>query len=516
MFGSKEKTPHTSEGEVTPTNASKTDLENGETGGLQRDLNSRHLQFIAIGGTIGTGLFLGSGKAIATSGPVGCLIAFIFIGSIVYSVMTALCEMATYIPVPGAFTSYASRFIDPTLGFAMGWMYWFSWSITFALELTAAGVIIQYWNDSLSIAIFISVFWVVFTALNFMPIRIFGEVEMWFASIKVITIVGFIIFAICINAGVGQQGYLGFKYWVSPGAFNESIVEGPVGKFIGFWSVLITAGFSFQGSELVGIGAGETKNPEKSVPSAVRWTFWGIFSLFVATIFFVGIIVPSDNPSLLLDSQDASASPLVIAANLAGVKVLPDIINAVLLTAVLSAANSNVYSGSRILVSLANERCAPQFMTYTNRFGTPYFAVATTSAVGLLAYMNLSSNGGVVFDWLLNVTAVAGFISWSCINICHLRFMAALKAQNIPRSTLPYLAPLQPYLSWYGLFFNVLIILTNGFAVFIEWSTSDFFTAYVSVLLFLVLLVGHKIFNRSMPLKAIDADVTSGTLRSQS
>ncbi|WYZ39765.1 hypothetical protein EsH8_IV_000106 [Colletotrichum jinshuiense] len=512
MFGSKEKTPQASEGEVTPNNGSKTDLENGEDG-LHRALASRHLQFIAIGGTIGTGLFLGSGKAIATSGPVGTLIAFIFIGSIVFSVMTALCEMATFIPVPGAFTSYASRFIDPTLGFAMGWMYWFSWSITFALELVAAGVIIQYWNESLSIAIFITVFWVVFTALNFMPIRLFGEFEMWFASIKVVTIIGFIIFAICINAGVGEQGYLGFKYWVNPGPFNESVVEGSVGKFVGFWSVLITAGFSYQGSELVGIGAGETKDPAKSVPSAVRWTFWGIFSLFVSTIFFVGLLVPSDNPSLLLDSQNASASPLVIAANLAGVKALPDIINAVLLTAVLSAANSNVYSGSRILVSLANEKCAPQFMTWTNRNGTPYMAVATTSAVGLLAYMNLSENGGVVFDWLLNVTAVAGFISWSCINICHLRFMAALKAQNISRNILPYTAPLQPYLSWYGLFFNVLIILTNGFTVFIEWNTSDFFTAYVSVILFVVLLVGHKIFNRTMPLKAVDADVTTGSLR---
>ncbi|KAK1967880.1 amino acid permease [Colletotrichum sublineola] len=516
MFGSKEKTPQSSEGEVTPSNGSKTDLETGETGGLHRTLHSRHLQFIAIGGTIGTGLFLGSGTAIATSGPVGTLIAFVFVGSIVFSVMTALCEMATHIPVPGAFTSYASRFIDPSLGFAMGWMYWFSWSITYALELTAAGVIIQYWNADLSIAIFISVFWVVFTALNFVPIRIFGEVEMWFASIKVVTIVGFILFAICVNAGVGQQGYIGFRYWVDPGAFKAYIVEGSAGKFVGFWSVLITAGFSYQGAELVGIGAGETKDPEKSVPSAVRWTFWGIFGLFVSTVFFVGLLVPSDDPSLMLGSEDASASPLVIAANLAGVRALPDIINAVLLTAVLSAANSNVYSGSRILVSLANERCAPEFMTWTNKLGTPYMAVATTSAMGLLAYLNLSADGSVVFDWLLNVTAVAGFISWSCINVCHIRFMAALKAQNIPRSTLPYTAPLQPYLSWYGLFFNVLIILTNGFAVFIDWDTSRFFTAYISVILFVVLLVGHKLFNRSMPIKAIDADVTTGTLRATS
>ncbi len=485
------------------------DVETGKSQ-LQRKLHSRHLQFIAIGGTIGTGLFLGSGTALSTSGPVGCLIAYVFVGVILFSVMSSLGEMATFMPVPGSFTVYATRFVDPSLGFAMSWIYWFSWAITFALELTAAGILIQYWDSSLNIGIFIAIFWVIFTAINFLPVRWFGELEMWLSSIKVITIIGFVIFAICVNAGVGAQGYLGFRYWKDPGPFVEYLEEGATGKFVGFWAVLITAGLSYQGSELVGVGAGETQNPRETVPSAIRWTFWSIFCMFVAVIFFIGLLVPSDNQDLLNASDNASASPLVIAAKLAGIPVLPDIINAVLLTAVLSAANSNVYSGSRILVALAGEKQAPSFIAKTNKHGTPYVAVSVTAACGLLAFLNLSSSGGVVFTWLLNITAIAGFITWACINICHLRFMSALRYHGIQRHTLPYIAPFQPWLAIFGLFFIVLIILTSGFTVFINWETSGFFAAYISLIIFAVLFVGHKAVTRSRPHKLCDIDLTAG------
>lgn len=226
-----------SEGEKSPkensltSNGGQKDVEAGDDQ-LHRGLRSYHLQFIAIGGTVGTGLFLGSGEALATAGPVGCLIAFLFVGSIVFSIMTSLGEMASFIPVAGSFTVYASRFVDRSLGFAMGWIYWFSWSITFALELVAAGVIIQYWDSTLSIGIFIAIFWVIFTGANFLPIRYFGAFEMWFSSIKVVTIVGFIIFAICIDAGAGKNGYLGFDAWVHPGPFAEYIFTGNIGKFV--------------------------------------------------------------------------------------------------------------------------------------------------------------------------------------------------------------------------------------------------------------------------------------------
>lgn len=432
--------------------------------------------------------------------------------------MVAMGEMATFIPVSGAFTAYASRFVDKSLGFSMGWIYWFSWAITFALELTASGLIIQYWVPNIDIGIFIGIFFVVITAANFLPVSVYGEVEFWFASIKVVTVIGFLIFGICINAGAGKEGYLGFKYWDNPGAFSPYLTDSssilanniPLAKFVGFWAVMIQAGFSYQGTELVGIAAGETANPRKTVPKAIKQTFWRILLFFVLTILFIGILIPSDNEALLNGSTDANASPLVIAANLAGVSVLPDIINAVLFTVVLSAANSNVYSGSRILVGLANEGSAPRFLTKVSRWGVPYYAVAFTAAFGLLGFLNESSSGGVVFDWFVNISGVAGFISWTCIGISHIAFMKACDAQGISRSTLPYIAPLQPYFTWYGVGFNIIIIITQGFTAFVPWSTSDFFTAYISLILFVVLYVGHKLFTRCPFVAAADADLLSG------
>jgi yeast amino acid transporter len=496
-------------GRTTP-DLEKQSVHHGTTSQLQRRLKSRHLQLIAIGGTIGTGLFIGSGGAIAKSGPAGALIAYAFVGTLVYSVMVALGEMATYLPVSGAFTVYASRFVDSSLGFAMGWIYWFSWAMTFALELTASGLIIQYWRQDLNIGIFTGVFFVVITALNMLPVSVYGEVEFWFAFIKVLTVVGFIIFGICIDAGAGQNGYLGFDTWRNPGAFAEYLVDGPVGKFVGFWAVLIQAGFSYQGTELVAIAAGETDNPRKAVPSAIRKTFWRILIFFVLTIFMIGLLVPYDNESLLNDSTNASASPFVIAAQLAGVKTLPGLINGVLLCVVLSAANSNVYSGSRILVGLAGEGLAPKFLTWTTANGVPYAAVVFTSVFGLLGFLNQSTGGAEVFDWLLNITGVAGFISWTCIGISHLAFMRALRAQGVSRDSLPYKAMWQPWFSWYGVSFNILIILTQGFTSFMPWSTSDFFISYVSVILFVVLFVGHKLITRSKMVKPAEVDLLTG------
>ncbi|GAM40607.1 Can1 homolog [Talaromyces pinophilus] len=480
---------------------------------LKRKLKSRHLQMIAIGGTIGTGLFIGSGTAIANAGPAGALIAYLFVGSIVYSVMTSLGEMATYIPIPGAFTSYATRFVDPSLGFAMGWIYWFSWAITFALELTATGLIIQYWDQSISIGVFIAVFWVCITAANLLPVGFYGELEFWLSTVKIITIVGFMLFAICIDAGAGHRPYLGFHTWRDPGAFAPHLLEstGATAKFVGFWAVLIQAGFSYQGTELVGIAVGECENPRKTMPSAIRKTFYRILLFFVLTIFFIGLLVPYTNERLAAGGSDASASPFVIAADLAGVKVLPGIINGVLLTVVLSAANSNVYSGSRILIGLAQEGFAPRFLKTTSTKGVPYYGVAVTSAIGLLAFLNLSNNGATVFNWFVNISGVAGFISWSVLNGCHIAFMRALAARNISRDLLPYKAMWQPFFAWYGLFFNVLIILTQGFTAWIPtFDVSSFFVAYVSLILFVVLYLGHKIVFRTKFVRPIDADLDTG------
>lgn len=426
--------------------------------------------------------------------------------------MTSLGEVATYIPIPGAFTSYATRLIDPSLGFAMGWIYWFSWAITFALELTATGLIIQFWDQSVPISIFIAVFWVAITILNFLPVGFYGELEFWFSSVKVLTVIGFMIFAICIDAGAGQQGYIGFHNWVHPGAFADYLISpGPTAKFVGFWAVLIQAGFSYQGTELVGIAAGETEDPRKTVPAAIRKTFFRILFFFILTIFFIGLLVPYTNPNLLSSNTNASASPFVIAAELAGVKVLPSLINAVLLTVVLSAANSNVYSGSRILIGLAQEGFAPHWFKRTTKGGVPYYSVAFTAGFGLLGFMNVSNSGSTVFNWFLNISGVAGFITWASLNACHIAFMRALKARDMSRDLLPYKAMWQPFLAYYGLFFNVLIILTQGFTAWIPtFSVTSFFVSYISLILFVVLYLGHKIVYRDAMVDPARADLDTG------
>lgn len=289
------------------------------------------------------------------------------------------------------------------------------------------------------------------------------------------------------------------------------VTPGPTAKFVGFWAVLIQAGFSCQGTELVGLAAGESENPRVTVPKAIRATFFRILLFYIFSVFFIGLLVPSDNPELLTDSSDASASPFVISAKLAGVKALPSIINAVLLTVVLSAANSNVYSGSRMLVGLANDGYAPRFFAKASKSGVPYYGVALTAAFGLLGFMNISTSGTTVFNWLLNISTVAGFILWASLNACHIAFMRALKARNLSRDFLPYKAPFQPFMAWYGLFFNILILLTQGFTAWIPtFDVQSFFVAYVSLILFAVLWIGHKLVYRDSFVAPDQADLDTG------
>jgi amino acid transporter len=276
--------------------------------------------------------------------------------------------------------------------------------------------------------------------------------------------------------------------------------------------LLTIIGFAYQGTELCAIGAGESANPRKTMPQAIRRTFWSIFTLFVFTIFFVGILVPYDNPDIAIGETNAGSSPLVIAIKLAGVSALPDIMNAILLTVVLSAASSNVYSGSRILVGLAEENCGPAFLKRTTKRGVPYYATAITAAMGLLAYMNLSSNGGEAFNWLLNIISVAGFIAWSCVCICHICFIRALKAQNMDRDTLPFKSWGGKGLAIYGLVFCAIITITQGFTSFVPWNVEKFFISYISLILFAVLYIGHKVITRSKLVIPAEADLQTGKL----
>ncbi|CAH6720402.1 probable lysine/arginine permease Can3p [[Candida] jaroonii] len=495
-------------------------LKNTE-GEVTRGLKARHVTMISIGGTIGTGLFIGTGSILADAGPVSSLISFLFIGSLAFGVIQALGEMATYIPISGSFTQFTARWCSPALGAANGYSYWFSWAITFALELTVIGEIVGFWTDAVPTAAWIGIFWVILTTANMFPVKWYGEIEFWISFLKVVAVFGWLIYAFIIVCGAGKTGPIGFRYWRNPGPWGPGILVENVNtaRFLGWLSSLISAAFTFQGCELIGIASGEMKSP-KSLPKAIRSIYIRIILFYILSMLFIGLLVPYNDPKLSSDGAYSLGSPFIIAMQNAGTKALPDIFNAVLVVTIVSAGNSNVYCGSRILFGLGQAGVGPKFLTWTTKHGVPYVAVAITSAFGLLGFLVVSNNGSTVFDWLLNITAVAGLISWGWISATHLRFMSILKSRGISRDSLPYKAVLMPYLSQYSSITILILVFIQGFTCFWDFNASKFFTAYISVIFFVALWIFfHFWFNgfgpeawklSSLLIPKEDCDIDSG------
>ncbi|QRV75531.1 amino acid permease [Ceratobasidium sp. AG-Ba] len=491
--------------------------------GVQRRLKARHLAMLALGGTIGTGLFVGSGGALAKGGPVGALLGYFIMGVVVYAVMIALAEMATLFPVSGGFVHYASRFIDPSVGFALGVNYWYCYGIAIPVELTAAAIVIQYWTTSVNVAVWITIQYILVLIINFLGVRWYGEFEFWFSAIKITAIVGLIILGIAIDCGAGpaSAGYIGFRYWKDPGPFNQitihngaDVIPGSWGRFLAFWNVFVQAAFSFIGTEIVAVTVGEAENPQRNVPKAIRRIFWRIMLFYVLGIFIIGLLVPFNSEELLNNSGgNASASPFVIAIKTAGIKGLPSVINAVILISAWSAGNSDLYASSRTLYALALARQAPAFLRTCTKGGLPVWAVFVTSLFGLLTYMNAGSATSVtVFNWLYNISSITGLITWLVILISYLRMYYALKKQGLSRENFPYIAPFQPYASWFGAIFVSLVLLFNGFTVFLtgNWDTSSFVAAYICLPIFCLLWLGWKLVHGTQWVRLEDVDFVTG------
>lgn len=381
---------------------------------LHRGLSARQISMIALGGAIGTGLIIGTGAALAQAGPASILISYSIVGFLVYVVMCALGEMATWLPAAGGFAPYATRFVDPALGFALGYTYWFKYIITTPNQLTAGALVIQYWcpPERVNPGVFIAVFLVVIVAINYLGVRFFGEFEFWLSSIKVLTIVGLIILCIVLAAGGGpNHDATGFRYWHNPGAFAEYKSDGALGRFLGVWSTMVTAVFAFLGTELVGVTVGEAQNPRRNVPRAIRLTFWRILIFYICSVFLLGMIVPYNSDQLIFatkKSNSAAASPFVVAIVLAGIKTLPGFLNACILIFVFSAANSDLYIASRTIHGLALKRQAPRFLAITDKRGVPVFSLGLSATICCLAFLNVSTSSKIVFGYFVNLVSIFG------------------------------------------------------------------------------------------------------------
>ncbi|KAH7924878.1 amino acid permease [Leucogyrophana mollusca] len=484
---------------------------------LHRQLKNRHIAMISIGGVIGTGLFVGTANALRWGGPVGLLLGYSIMGTIVYSVMISLGEMVAYLPIPGGHIKLAERFVDPALSFAMGWNYWYNWIIVAPAELSASALLINYWNQSVNNAVWVIMCIVVVVTINMLGAGAYGEAEFIFASIKVLTITGLIILGIVLDLGGGpDHDRIGFRYWKNPGPFVQyDGIPGTKGQFLGWWAVMTQAAFSFIGTEIVAIAAGEAKNPRRNLPKAIRRVYIRILLFYIGGTAVIGLLVPSNNPDLNISGAGkagtAAASPFVIAIETAGIKSLPSLINACLLTSAWSAASSDLYTSSRALYGLAASGNAPRIFLRTSRTGLPYVSVIFCACFTSLAFMAISSGAGTAFGWFSNMTSIAGLMTWFGISVTYIRFYAGTKAQGIDRKTLPYWTRFQPFPAWYACIATVTICFFSGFDVFLngEWSNATFVTTYILFVMFPIMYVGARIYYRVKPVAAIDMDFKS-------
>lgn len=461
-----------------------------------RGLKSRHAQMIALGGTIGTGLFVGSGSTLAIGGPLFILLGYSIMTAFVWCVVQGLTEMATFLPVHGGSMSYfGHRFASRSLGFSMGYLYWYSLGILVPYEITAAGIVIDYWNVNVNIAVWISIMVVVIVALNFSPVKVYGETEFWFASLKVIMMLvllgtSFILFW---GGGPEQHGILGFHYWKNPGAMNEYLATGNAGHFVAFLYTLVLSAFPFTfAPELLVVTAGEMELPRINVPKASRRYFYRLIFFYIGCVLAIGVICSSKDSQLTNGGAGAASSAFVIGIQNAGIPVLNHLINAIIITSAWSSGNSFLYISSRALYALAISGDAPHIFKKCNKHGVPYLAVLASSLFAPLAYLNCGTSGSTVFSWFVSMTNTSGFISWMLCGIVFLRFRKACDVQGVKS---PYYSRFQPYAAWASILMFGFMVLINGFVVFFpsEWTVSGFFTSYIGILMYLAFYVPHKL-----------------------
>lgn len=477
--------------------------ENHGENDLKRGLKVRHVNMIAIGGAIGTGLFVAVGGSLHEAGPGGALVAYGGIGIMVFFLMTSLGEMSTYMPITGSFQTYATKFVDPALGFALGWNYWYNWAITVAAELAAAALVIKFWLPDSSSLIWSVLFLAILFFLNFFSVGAYGESEFWFAGIKVVTIIVFLI--------VGVLMILGIMGGESPGFSNWTNGDAPFpGGFLPIISIFMIAGFSFQGTELVGIAAGEVENPEVAIPRAIKTVFIRIILFYIGAIIIIGFLLPYNDPNLLQTGiENISVSPFTLIFEKAGVAAAASVMNAVILTSILSCGNSGMYASTRMLYSLAMEGKAPKFFAKVNKRGVPINALIITTVVGMMAFLGSLVGDGTVYLWLVNASGVAGFIAWLGIAVSHYRFRKAFLAQGHSLNELRYKAKLFPLGPIIAMVLCIVVVI-GQFFVNKDFTFAGFMVAYVGAIGFVLLYVIYKVVKKTKVVKPEEADFSQG------
>ncbi|KAF9563521.1 hypothetical protein EC968_004821 [Mortierella alpina] len=435
-----------------------------EQQGLKRDLRLRHMIMIAVSGTIGTGLFLTSGITIATSGPGGALLAYFIIGIWLAFVCQAIAEIATLLPLPGAFNAWGGRIFDEALSFQMSWMYFINWALTIPAELSASAVIINFWlpaGSTFPVWIVPLIIIILMVLINLVGVKAYGEVEYWLSILKIATIIMFIVCGILVDAGaIGGVTY-GMKAWHVEGAPFK-------GGFMGFIKTLVSVGYAYGGTEMSGVTAAESRNPHKHVPKAVNTVLFRIAFFYIVSIFLLGSIVENNDPLLVNTTSSAATAPFTIVFAKAGISAAANFMNAVVFTSVFSAINSDFYIATRVLLSLSRNGWAHKSIGYTNSRGVPMVALGIVSACSCLSLITIFVGSGAVFRWFVSLIGSIIFQSWIFILLLHFRFRYCWKAQGRNVVDLPYVAWGYPYGNMVATFIGVCCIIATFYLSIID------------------------------------------------
>ncbi|KAK0712248.1 amino acid permease-domain-containing protein [Apiosordaria backusii] len=460
---------------------------------MRRQLKSRHIQLIGIGGTIGTALYVQIGRGLLQGGPASLFLAFTIWCSFILAVTLCMAEMVTYLPISSPFIRLAGRYVDEAFGFACGWNFFIFEAALVPFEIVACNVILHYWKGS--------EIW-------------YGEVEFWAALGKVLLIIALLVFTVVVMLGGNPTGdRFGFRYWNDPGAFAELYHTGDLGRFLGFLQCLIQASFTISGPDYVSMAAGEAENPRVVMPRAYNAVFYRLTTFFMLGSLAVGILVPYTDDEMKVafstGAPGAAASPYVIAMNRLKIRVLPDIVNAMVLTAAFSAGNSYVYCASRSLYGMALEGKAPKVFTKVTAKGVPLYAVLVVLGISLLSFLQVSNDAAVVLQWFVNLVTASQLINFSSMCATYLRFYYGMKAQGFKRDDLPYKAMLQPYAAWYGLVGTFIMTFVGGYTVFLpgKWDVPTFLFSYTMIAVCPILYLGYKFVKKTKVYRSDEIDL---------
>ncbi|WVQ77773.1 hypothetical protein IAR50_007463 [Cryptococcus sp. DSM 104548] len=457
-----------------------------------RGLRPRHLQLIAISGAIGSSVFISIGSPL-TGGPLALLIGVSLWATVVWAISNFLVEMSTLLPVDGGFIHYSSRFLDDSVGFALGWNYFVTQVALIATELTSFNVLVAYWAPDLNPAICISVGLVLLLAVQVVNVRVYGETEFWISILKVFLIIGMFIFTIVTMLGGNPlHDRYGFRYWKTPGTFAGSSATD---RAYDIWHAVQWGAYGIVGPDYIALVAGEVKDPRRVLPKAFKSTIYRIIAFYVGGAFFVGINAPYDDANLLSASSSTAKSPYVINMTRLQIPVLPDILTAGILISLFSSGSSMAFAASRTLYSLGLQGQAPKFVTRTNKNGLPYICVLITLALSCLSYLAVSSGTNKVLTWLINLTTATQLITWMVAAGSYLRFRVGMKAQDIGLDSLPARGFIPRFSAWYTLVWSTFALVFSGYSFFGpgEFVATDFIFTYGAVFIFIGCYIGWKI-----------------------